>query len=149
MMGLTKKRFVVFASLIFALLTLSLVAHAQDGESTNDSPVKIDLEEAVETRILQLEVTAWPKNGEAKLCNDLKASDFSVKVAGNPRKLVAVDRLGAYGTLDRSESISGEPSTPYPMQYVIVLDQLHLDLWWRAKINSCNDWRIDWPVHAA
>jgi hypothetical protein len=136
MMGPTKKRFVVFASLIFAAFTLSLVAHAQDGEPTNASPVKSDLEEAVETRILQLEVTAWPKNGEAQQCNDLKASDFSVKVAGQPRTLVAVDRLGAYGTLDRSESNPDGSSTPYPMQYVIVLDQLHLDLWWRAKIRG-------------
>jgi hypothetical protein len=108
-------------------------ASAQDEPVDEHSALNADLKEEVEVRILQLEVTAWPKSREVNACRDLKRDDFEVLIGGQPRDVLAADRLGNLG-----EPASAPPApetdsgSGAPMRYVVVFDTWHLDLWWRV-----------------
>ena len=106
----------------------------QQSEPTEEpSALKSDLQEKAEVRILQLEVTAWPKKGDAQACLDITRDDFEVRIGGQPREVLAADRLGDLGTPVIAPPASA-PATPSAaaMRYVIVFDTWHLDLWWET-----------------
>ena len=132
--------------LLPALLTTApTLPVAQEKER---GPARVGLEEEVQVRIIQVELTAWPRKDNPEVCLDLEASDFELLVNGMPREILAVDRLHAYGRLlpdsmamANAEAAGGEgdlkttaslsPESPAqdrdPMQFVFYFDILHLN----------------------
>ena len=117
--------------LLFGLIPLGLLVSQTGPQEDNQPPIPVDLEESVDVRIIQMEVTAWPKNGDAGQCRDIQADDFEVLIKGEPREVIAADRLGDYGLPLEEAALSSmeDPAvTSYPMQYIVVFDIAHLDL---------------------
>jgi len=128
------------------LISAPLLPAAQEREG---EPARVGLEEEVEVRIIQVELTAWPGNDNPEVCLDLDAADFELRVNGMPREILAVDRLHEYGRLlpqgsprgadtaaaagegDLEASASLSPDSPSPgrdpMQFVFYFDILHLN----------------------
>ncbi|TDI31345.1 MAG: hypothetical protein E2P03_08060 [Acidobacteria bacterium] len=140
-------RVLALCLLVPALLTTApMLPAAQEREG---EPARVGLEEEVEVRIIQVELTAWPGNDNPEVCLDLNAADFELRVNGMPREILAVDRLHEYGRLlpqgsprgadtaaaagegdlEASASLSLDSPSPGrdPMQFVFYFDILHLN----------------------
>ena len=79
----------------------SPVAQDEETEQEESTPANIGLEEEVEVRITQIELSAWPKDDDVQACMDLDVSDFELLVNGMPREIIAIDRLHEYARCQR------------------------------------------------
>jgi VWFA-related protein len=94
----------------------------------DEPPRKTSYEEQVKIDLVQVEVTAWPADGNAESCSDLTADDFELTVNRRERRIVAVDRVAT-----AAQAVSGERSTPATpgapaMSVVLFFDLWHLNV---------------------
>ncbi len=115
---------VLLARLLVVGLTGCCFAFAL-GEN-EDPPVRSDLREEVQVRLIQLEITATPRDDAS--CRDLQAEDLELVVAGKEREIVALDLLGDYGALVGAypeDKAVGEQLRPAG-QFVFYFDEWHI-----------------------
>ena len=115
------------------LLTATLVLMGLAADSTwgQGEPARVDYEEQVEVRLIQIEVTVWPKNGDAASCSGLTKDDFELSVRGKPREIEAADWIGSPALgLVSEETPAAEPGH-VPLSIVLYFDLWHLDLFYR------------------
>ncbi|MFQ5671306.1 MAG: VWA domain-containing protein [Acidobacteriota bacterium] len=129
-------------------LSLFLAASA----AASEGPIEtgpIQLQEKMQVRIIQIEVTVWPERDEAAACRGLGADDFDLLVDGLPRPILEVDRPGRYGEVSSAPAGAEERPAPVawpgqqtgqrpsaaaplelrgdPMQFVFYFDLWHLN----------------------
>ena len=110
---------------------LLLIAATPSIAEPVEEPLPLDYSETTRVELVQLEVTAWPRDGETASCQDLRTEDFEVVVNGRLREIVAADRLGA---VEIEEADAGQPLPDRerpPLTLVLFFDLWHLDLFYR------------------
>jgi len=112
-------------------VALLLVVLASSAASDAEEPKKVGLKESVQVSLVPLEVTVWPKKPESDACLGLTIDDFELLVDNKPRKIYAIDSLGATQEAFMQETpLAGEPSVG-GMSVVLFFDLWHLDLFYR------------------
>ncbi|MCZ6833060.1 MAG: hypothetical protein O7F11_04880 [Acidobacteria bacterium] len=129
-------RWVVARGLALCLLAPVLLVMSSTlpvAQETEGVPARVGLEEKVEVRIIQVELTAYPRDGNPEVCLDLEAADFELLVNGMPREILALDRLHRYGRLLPESPMAVADAAAAgvqgrdPMQFVFYFDILHLN----------------------
>jgi len=111
-----------------------------------EAPAQADYTERVEVRLIQLEVTAWPGDGDFAACHGLTSDDFELSVNGRTRDDFSVDAAGVETTA--TTAVPGLAATgpddadpdPDPLTLTLFFDLWHLDLFFPAAY-SCGSTR--------
>ncbi len=115
----------IAAPVLAAALLAGIVA-ARAGEPPKD----VGLSEDVRVSLLPLEITVWPKSGDAAECAGLTKDDFELTVDGQPRSIYAVDAVGTAETVSAAETAGGATVAAHAragLSFVLYFDLWHID----------------------
>ena len=108
-----------------------LLASAEATESRDYA-----LHETVKVELIQLEVTAWPKEPGSDACLGLTAADFELLVDGKPHPIYAVDALSAEQNVLLAEAPAAADAVSGGTAFVLLFDLWHLDVFY-ADFDAC------------
>jgi len=117
---------------IVLLGVIAVVASATAAEKPPPSQGReIGLREEVSVRLMQVEVTVWPRAGGAAQCAGFTKDDFELTVGGKPRRIVAVDHVETLRTSEASAPASpgaaAVANAPGGLRLVLFFDLWHLN----------------------
>lgn len=90
------------------------------------------LKESVGVSLVQLEVTAWPKEAGSDACMGLGKDDFELEIAGEPRPIYAVDAVGLENEVYTVPGSADDGPAPGGMSVVLLFDLYHLDIFYKG-----------------
>lgn len=89
------------------------------------TPPDSGIVEHVEVREIQVQVTAWPKDGDPARCRTLRKEDFILDVDGAPTPIVSFLSMGETVPVIPMEGIPPEEPTQTPLSIVVLIDEYH------------------------
>ena len=95
-----------------------------------EEPKKVGLTESVQVSLVPLEVTVWPNKRDSDACLGLTIDDFELLADGKPRKIYAVDALGATQEGYTPQTPPADGPSVGGMSLVLFFDLWHLDLFY-------------------